>query len=75
MEEMGLDPLGFVATDYATLIWSLKPLTDAEELLDPQRLEDGLEDWLKGNAVMKRTFRASATIAQVLLALVGVWRC
>ncbi|MEE4345887.1 MAG: ligase-associated DNA damage response DEXH box helicase, partial [Paracoccaceae bacterium] len=66
MEEMGLDPLGFVATDYATLIWGLKPLTDARALLDPQRLEDGLEDWFKGNAVMKRTFRASATIAGLI---------
>jgi ATP-dependent Lhr-like helicase len=66
MEEMGLDPLGFVATDYATLIWGLKPLTDARALLDPQKLEDGLEEWFKGNAVMKRTFRASATIAGLI---------
>ncbi|MGR3703711.1 MAG: ligase-associated DNA damage response DEXH box helicase [Paracoccaceae bacterium] len=66
MEEMGLDPLGFVATDYATLIWGLKPLTDARALLDPQKLEDGLEAWFKGNAVMKRTFRASATIAGLI---------
>lgn len=66
MEEMGLDPLGFVATDYATLIWGLKPLTDARALLDPQKLEEGLEAWFKGNAVMKRTFRASATIAGLI---------
>ena len=66
MEEMGLDPLGFVATDYATLIWGLRPLTDAAGLLDPQQLENGLEDWFKGNAVMKRTFRASATIAGLI---------
>ncbi len=66
MEEMGLDPLGFVATDYATLIWGLKPLTDARALLEPQKLEDGLEEWFKGNAVMKRTFRASATIAGLI---------
>ena len=66
MESLGLDPLGFVATDYATLIWGLKPLTDAVALLDPQGLEDGLEDWFRGNAVMKRTFRASATIAGLI---------
>src|SRR6056297_1555319 len=29
MEEEGLAPLGFVSTDYATLIWGLEPLTDA----------------------------------------------
>ncbi|MFN7270061.1 MAG: DEAD/DEAH box helicase, partial [Cereibacter sp.] len=28
MEDEGLHPLGFVATDYATLIWGLDPVTD-----------------------------------------------
>jgi ATP-dependent helicase Lhr and Lhr-like helicase len=28
MESQGLAPLGFVATDYATLIWGLDPVTD-----------------------------------------------
>mgnify|MGYP003662857909 CR=1 FL=1 len=63
MEDMGLRPLGFVATDYATLIWGLDAVTDPAPLLDPIALHDGLESWLAGNAVMKRTFRAAATIA------------
>ena len=29
MEELGLDPLGFLATDYATLIWGLEPVSNA----------------------------------------------
>jgi len=66
MEETGLAPLGFVATDYATLIWGLEPLKDAEALLDAEVLRDGLERWLMSNAVMKRTFRASATIAGLI---------
>jgi ATP-dependent Lhr-like helicase len=66
MEEMGLSPLGFVATDYATLIWGLDPLTDAAALLDPAALMGGMESWLAGNAVMKRTFRACATIAGLI---------
>jgi ATP-dependent Lhr-like helicase len=66
MEDEGLDPLGFVATDYATLIWGLKPLTDAAPLFAAGALEAGLETWLMGNAVMKRTFRASATIAGLI---------
>ena len=66
MEALGLHPLGFVATDYATLIWGLDPLTDPETLLDPHALQDGLETWLAGNAVMKRAFRASATIAGLI---------
>lgn len=66
MEEEGLAPLGFVATDYATLIWGLEPVTDPLPLFDPARLRDGLETWLAGNAVMKRTFRASAIIAGLI---------
>jgi ATP-dependent helicase Lhr and Lhr-like helicase len=66
MEDLGLHPLGFVATDYATLIWGLDPVTDPTPLLDPMALQDGLDTWLAGNAMMKRTFRASATIAGLI---------
>ncbi|MFD1508764.1 ligase-associated DNA damage response DEXH box helicase [Lacimonas salitolerans] len=66
MEETGLDPLGFVATDYAVLIWGLRPVTDPAPLFDRAALRDGLEGWLAGNAVMKRTFRSSATIAGLI---------
>ncbi|MBY5972814.1 ligase-associated DNA damage response DEXH box helicase [Ferrimonas balearica] len=66
MEEMGLAPLGFVATDYATLIWGLDAVTDPAPLFDAEALRDGLEGWLAGNAVMKRTFRASANIAGLI---------
>ncbi len=66
LEELGLDPLGFVATDYATLIWGLDSITDPAPLFDINALRDGLDTWLAGNAVMKRTFRASATIAGLI---------
>jgi len=66
MEELGLHPMGFVATDYATLIWGLDALEDPAPLFDLGALQDGLETWLAGNAVMKRTFRASATIAGLI---------
>ena len=66
MEDEGLHPLGFVADDYATLIWGLDPVTDLGPLFDPSRLRDGLEGWLRGNAVMKRTFRNTAIIAGLI---------
>ncbi|MEP2641967.1 ligase-associated DNA damage response DEXH box helicase [Roseobacter sp.] len=66
MEEMGLNPMGFVATDYATLIWGLDRLEAPGPLFDLATLQDGLDTWLAGNAVMKRTFRASATIAGLI---------
>ena len=66
MEEMGLAPMGFVSTDYATLIWGLEPLEEAGALCDRAALKQGLEIWLSGNQVMKRTFRASASIAGLI---------
>jgi ATP-dependent helicase Lhr and Lhr-like helicase len=66
MEDQGLAPLGFVATDYATLIWGLEPVSDIAPLLRPELLRDGLENWLAGNAVMKRTFRNVALIAGLI---------
>ena len=66
MEEQGLAPLGFVATDYATLIWGLEPVADVVPLLRLDQLRDGLETWLAGNAVMKRTFRNVAIIAGLI---------
>ena len=66
MEEAGLDPLGFVANDYALLIWGLKAPPDPAALLTPAGLREGLELWLGENAVMKRTFRAAATIAGLI---------
>ncbi len=66
MEETDQAPLGFVATDYATLIWGLDAVTDPRPLFQLNALRQGLDTWLAGNAVMKRTFRASATIAGLI---------
>ncbi|NNE81837.1 MAG: ligase-associated DNA damage response DEXH box helicase [Silicimonas sp.] len=66
MEKAGLEPLGFVSTDYAVLIWGLNQVPDPSPLFDGDNLRVAFETWLKGNAVMKRTFRASATIAGLL---------
>jgi ATP-dependent helicase Lhr and Lhr-like helicase len=66
MEADGLNPLGFVATDYATLIWGLERVRNPAPLFAPADLREGLETWLAGNAVMKRTFRASAIIAGLI---------
>ncbi|CAM3225984.1 ligase-associated DNA damage response DEXH box helicase [Paracoccus nototheniae] len=66
MEEAGLAPLGFLATDYALLIWSLDPVSDPAPLLDRAGLREGLGDWLASNAVMKRSFRTVATIGGLI---------
>ena len=66
MEDLGLAPMGFVSTDYATLIWGLDAVTDPTPLFDPHVLREGVDGWLAGNALMKRSFRSAATIAGLI---------
>ena len=66
MEDQGLGPLGFVSTDYAVLIWGLDGVPDPAPLFDAQELRAAFETWMSGNAVMKRTFRSTATVAMML---------
>ncbi|WP_225029395.1 ligase-associated DNA damage response DEXH box helicase [Xinfangfangia pollutisoli] len=66
MEAQGLAPLGFVATDYATLIWGLEAVTDPVPLFAPEALRRGLETWLQDSALMKRSFRNVAIIAGLI---------
>ncbi|MCA2013285.1 ligase-associated DNA damage response DEXH box helicase [Cereibacter sphaeroides] len=66
MEALGLGPLGFVPTDYALMIWSVDPVEDAAALLNAAPLRDGLDGWLAGNSLIKRTFRSVATIAGLM---------
>jgi len=66
MEAMGLGPLGFVPSDYALMIWSVDPVTDPAALLDAEALRAGLDGWLAGNSLIKRSFRSVATIAGLM---------
>ena len=66
LEQLGLAPLGFVATDYATLIWGLEEVRDPKPLFLLEDLENGLEEWFAENALMKRSFRAVATISGLI---------
>ncbi|MGB0497209.1 MAG: ligase-associated DNA damage response DEXH box helicase [Rubricella sp.] len=66
MEEAGLAPLGFVANDYAVLIWGLEPVEDPGALVTAEGLREGLDTWLAENAVMKRTFRIPARVAGLI---------
>jgi ATP-dependent Lhr-like helicase len=58
--------MGFVATDYATLIWGLDAVGDAVPLFSRENLLETMETWLADNAVMKRTFKGSAIIAGLI---------
>ena len=74
MERAKLRPLGFVANDYAIAIWLredigarlARNLVSLDELFAQDMLGDDLEDWLDESAMMKRTFRITATIAGLI---------
>lgn len=66
MERFGQKPLGFVATDYAVAVWSLKPAERIEELFDQDMMGDDLEAWMAESALLKRTFRNVAVIAGLI---------
>ncbi|MEL6979604.1 MAG: ligase-associated DNA damage response DEXH box helicase [Pseudomonadota bacterium] len=66
LEEARLAPLGFVANDYALMIWGLEPVADPSWLFAPEGLRDGLDQWLTGSSVMKRTFRQAAVVAGLI---------
>jgi len=66
MEAETLNPMGFVSTDYAVLIWGLDRVTNPEPLFQADTLREAFETWLARNAVMKRTFKASAVISGLI---------
>jgi len=66
MERAALRPIGFVASDYAIAVWSLKPVRDMAALFDQDMLGDDLEEWMAESSLLKRTFRNVAVIAGLI---------
>ncbi len=63
MESGGLQPMGFVASDYALAVWSLKPITDPAPLFSADILAREFTDWVEGSYLLKRAFREVAVIS------------
>ena len=67
METAGLNPLGFVANDYALLIWGLDPVARPRGAARrPRACATASRAGSAANAVMKRTFRNVATVAGLI---------
>lgn len=62
METEGLQPVGFVANDYAIGVYGLKPITDPARLFSPDILESELVEWVRSSHLLKRAFREVAVI-------------
>lgn len=63
MEDRGLGPLGFNATDYTLAIWGLKPVEDPAALLSPDILTHEFVDWVQQSHLLRRAFREVAVIS------------
>ena len=74
LERAGMQPLGFVASEYALVIWMVRDLSLSisagrivlGRLFDEDMLGDDLEAWLAESMLMKRTFRYAAIIAGLI---------
>jgi len=62
MEDRGLGPLGFVATDYTLIVWALQPAHDPASLLSPDILTHEFVDWVQQSYLLRRAFREVAVI-------------
>jgi len=68
LERMGCGPIGFVCSDYALAIWSMRPMggLDMGQLFDQDMLGDDLEAWLEESVMMKRAFKNCALISGLI---------
>jgi ATP-dependent Lhr-like helicase len=74
LERRGCQPLGFVASEYALVIWTVRDLSlligagrlSLATLFDEDMLGDDLDAWLAGSNLMKRTFRNAAIIGGLI---------
>ncbi len=74
LERWGAKPMGFVASEYALVIWMLADPAaminagrlSLARLFDEDMLGDDLEAWLAESSLMKRTFRNVAVIAGLI---------
>lgn len=63
MEDRGLQPMGFVANDYALAVWGLRRVTDPADLFSADILADEFTDWVESSYLLKRAFREVAIIS------------
>ena len=66
MERAGLQPLGFVATDYVMATWSAREPVGIDALFHQDMLGDDLKAWMDDSSMLKRSFRNVAVIAGLI---------
>ena len=62
-KELKYKPLGFVANDYAIILWSLEEAKEIKKLLNINLINKYLENYLEETSIVKRLFRDNAIIS------------
>ena len=62
MDRLGLNPMGFVANDYAIATYGLEKITDPAALFSADILDTEFVDWVERSHLLKRAFREVAVI-------------
>ena len=63
MNRLDLKPLGFVATEYALAIWSMKEVSNVNDLFAEELMLFDLYEWLEETPLLKKNFRDAAVIS------------
>jgi ATP-dependent Lhr-like helicase len=68
LERLGCGPIGFVASDYALAVWSMRSMgsLDMDELWGEDMLGDDLEAWLEESVMMRRAFKTCALVSGLI---------
>ena len=66
MEAAGLQPLGFVGSDYMVAVWSLQRVVDPKPLFSPEVFEEELAEWMAASPFLRRAFREVAIIGGLI---------
>jgi len=63
MKELNYKPLGFVANDYAIVLWSLNEAKEIKQMLNIKLIKNHLDNYLEETSIVKRLFRDNAIIS------------
>ena len=63
MEDRGLGPLGFVASDYGLAVWGTGAITDPADMLSSRILACEFARWVEQSWLLRRAFREVAVIS------------
>ncbi|MAH88994.1 MAG: hypothetical protein CMJ06_02980 [Pelagibacterales bacterium] len=66
MLKLKLNPIAFIATDYALVIWSEKECKEAKKLFENKDFFKGFDNWLQNTSLMRKHFKDVAIISGLI---------